>query len=80
MNTNNEKKLTKSLDDYVLRGVLGGIAEFYGWSSTTLRFVFVFLSISTAAFPGLLIYIALAILMPEPEDPKKFNLEDYRVQ
>jgi len=73
-------KLTKSLDDYAVAGVLGGLSEYLGWSSTLLRVVFAILTIFTAAFPGITIYIILAILMPKPEEPKRFDIEDFRVQ
>ena len=53
-------KLTRSRDDRVIAGVAGGIGEYFGWSSTMLRFIF----IVTGA--GLGVYIILMILMPEP--------------
>ena len=74
MNGNQRKKLTRSRDDRVFAGVVGGIAEYFGWSSTVLRLVFV---LSGA---GLGLYIILMILMPEPDVPKKFNLDDFRTQ
>ena len=61
MNANQGKKLTRSRDDRVVAGVIGGIAEYLGWSSTALRWVCV---LSGA---GLGIYIILMILMPEPD-------------
>jgi len=72
--------LRKSRGDYALRGVLGGIAEYFGWSSLRLRIVFMLLMVLTAAFPGLLVYLSLVILMPEPKPEAEFRLQDYREQ
>lgn len=56
---------TRARDDRMIAGVLGGIARRYGWSSTVLRVVFVLVSILSAAFPGILVYLILWLLMPE---------------
>lgn len=55
----------RSRHDRMIAGVLGGIARRYGWSSTLLRIVFVVVSILSAAFPGILVYLILWLLMPE---------------
>ena len=59
--------LRRSRSDRILGGVLGGIAAHYGWDSTVLRVVFVVVSVLSVAFPGILIYIALWIIMPDAE-------------
>ena len=56
---------TRSRDDRMIAGVLGGIAHRYGWNSTVLRIVFVLVSIASVAFPGILVYLILWLLMPE---------------
>ncbi len=61
-----DKRLTKS-ENRMLSGVCGGIAEYLGWDATLVRVVYALLSICSAGFPGLLIYIILAILMPSKE-------------
>jgi phage shock protein PspC (stress-responsive transcriptional regulator) len=48
-------------------GVCGGIAERHGWSPGKVRFVYVLVSILSAAFPGTLVYIVLWFLMPEAD-------------
>jgi len=63
---NESKKLTKSTDKK-LGGVCAGIAEYLGWDITATRVLYLLLSIFSACFPGLLLYIILAILMPNPE-------------
>ena len=57
--------LHRSRNDRILGGVLGGIAAHYGWDATVLRVVYVIVSILSVAFPGILIYIALWIIMPD---------------
>ena len=46
-------------------GVCGGLAEWLGWDPTLVRVLYVLVSIGSAAFPGLLVYVILWILMPE---------------
>ncbi len=61
-----QKKLYKSSQDKMLCGVLGGFAEYLGIDSTLIRLIFALASVFTAAFPGLLVYIICAIVIPEP--------------
>jgi phage shock protein PspC (stress-responsive transcriptional regulator) len=56
--------LQRSQEHRVLAGVCGGIAEWLGWSPTVVRVLFVIVSIASAAFPGILVYLALWVLMP----------------
>ena len=58
------KNLTKSPDNVVLTGTLGGIAEFIGIDATIVRVVCVFLSLVTTGFPGVLLYIVMALVIP----------------
>lgn len=58
------KRLTKSSNNVVLTGSLAGIAEWLGIDPTIVRVLFVIISFFSAAFPGLLVYIILAIVMP----------------
>jgi len=60
----NGKPLTRSRSDKVLFGVCGGVARWLGWDSTLFRVVYVLVSVCSAAFPGILVYIILAIVMP----------------
>jgi phage shock protein PspC (stress-responsive transcriptional regulator) len=56
---------TRSRHDRMIAGVMGGIARRFGWNSTLLRTIFVIVSIASAAFPGILVYLILWLLMPE---------------
>ncbi len=58
-------KLTKSSHDRMIAGVCGGLANHFDLDPTLVRAGFVLLSIFSAAFPGLLVYIILAIIMPD---------------
>jgi phage shock protein PspC (stress-responsive transcriptional regulator) len=60
--------LQRSRDQRVLAGVCGGIAEWLGWSPALVRLLYVIVSVASAAFPGILAYVILWILMPERED------------
>ncbi len=54
--------------DRMLGGVCGGLAERYGWSPTRVRIGYVAISILSAAFPGILVYLILWFVMPAPEE------------
>lgn len=58
------KQLTKSTYDKKIAGVCGGIAEYFGVDATVIRVGFVVLSLLSAAFPGLLVYFVLWLIMP----------------
>ena len=62
---NVQPTLSRSRDDRVLAGVMGGIARRFGWNSTLVRVLFVVLSILSAAFPGIIVYLILWLLIPE---------------
>ncbi len=62
------KKLQKSKDNEILFGVLGGIAEYFGIDPVLVRVIFFVLAVGSMG-TFILIYIALAIIMPdEPEE------------
>ena len=57
------KKMYRS-SNRILAGVCGGIAEYFDVDPTLIRVVYLILSLFSAGFPGLLLYIILMILMP----------------
>ena len=61
------RTLWRSRHDRMIAGVIGGIARRYGWNSTLLRMVYVLVSIASAAFPGILVYLILWLLIPEED-------------
>ena len=57
------RRLTRSRDK-MIAGVCAGIAEYFGWDVTLFRVVYVIVSIISAAFPGILVYLVLWVVMP----------------
>jgi len=51
----------------MLLGVCGGLAKWLGWDPTLVRVGFVLLSICSVAFPGIVVYVVLAVVMPVGE-------------
>lgn len=49
----------------IFAGVCGGIAEWLGWDPTLVRIVYVLGSLISIAFPGLLVYLILWVVMPK---------------
>jgi phage shock protein PspC (stress-responsive transcriptional regulator) len=49
----------------MLTGVCGGIAEWLGWDPTVVRILYVVGSTVSIAFPGMLVYVILWLIMPE---------------
>lgn len=63
-----DRPLTRSRSDKMLLGVCGGIAKWLGWDPTVVRVAYVLISVCSAAFPGILVYIILGIVMPLGDD------------
>ena len=63
--SNNLVKLHRSRNNRILAGVMGGIAEYVGWSPFWVRLLFVIISSLSVAVPGILIYIVLWLVMPK---------------
>ena len=53
-----------SAHNSMIGGVCGGLAEWLEWDPTLVRVAFVLVSILSAAFPGIIVYIVLWMLMP----------------
>ncbi len=56
--------LIRTTNNKIIAGVCGGLANWLGWDPTLVRVAYVLLSILSAAFPGILVYIILWIVMP----------------
>lgn len=57
-------RLRRSRTDKMIAGVCGGLAEWMDWDPTVVRLAYVLISILSAAFPGLLIYLVLWLVTP----------------
>ena len=71
-----QKKLVRS-SNRVLGGVCGGLADYMDVDPTLVRVIYVALTVFSAAFPGVLLYLILLLLIPEkgPND----NIQDAEV-
>ncbi len=59
-----EKKLRRS-NDKMLAGVCAGLAEYFGLEVSMVRIGYVAISIFSVGFPGLVLYIAMALIIPQ---------------
>ena len=57
--------LYRSRRNSIIAGVCGGLAEWLGWSPTWVRLLYILISILSVAFPGIIVYIILWIVMPK---------------
>ena len=57
--------LRRSRSDRVIGGVVAGLAKYLGIDVTLARVLYVLISVLSAAFPGILVYIILWIVTPE---------------
>jgi phage shock protein PspC (stress-responsive transcriptional regulator) len=57
--------------DRMIAGVCGGLAERFGWPVNRVRVAYVLLSILSAAFPGILVYLLLWFVMPDADEPPR---------
>lgn len=51
-------------EDRLLGGVCSGIAEYFKLDPTMVRLGYVLLSVLSAAFPGLLVYVIMWLVVP----------------
>jgi phage shock protein C len=61
------KVLRRSRTNRMIGGVMGGLAEYFGLDPSLLRIVYVIGSIFSAAFPGILVYIIMWVVIPKAE-------------
>lgn len=62
------KKLYKKTSEKKICGVCAGLAEYLNIDVTVVRVLFVLLSLFTTGFPGLLVYVIMALVMPDEDD------------
>jgi phage shock protein C len=60
-------ELKRSKSDRMIAGVCGGLARWLDWDPTAVRLLYVLASIGSFGFPGLTVYIILALVMPADE-------------
>jgi phage shock protein C len=60
-----KKSLRRSRNNRIIAGVVGGLSEYIGIDPALGRVLYVLISIFSAAFPGILVYILLWLIIPE---------------
>jgi phage shock protein C len=70
-----KRKLYRSYNR-IFAGVCGGLADYFNVDPTLVRVLYVVLSVCSAAFPGLLVYILLMLIIPERPFPFDGNDSD----
>lgn len=80
---NPEKRLVRSRTDRLIFGVCGGLGQYLGVDSNLVRLAFVVLTLFSGA--GILLYLALALIMPAegaaeipPREALRENLRELR--
>ncbi|TFG87280.1 MAG: PspC domain-containing protein [Chromatiales bacterium] len=64
-------RLYRSSKDKMIAGVCGGIAEWLDWDPTVVRLTYIVLSLLSAAFPGILVYLILWLVTPPAEESSR---------
>ncbi|HEX5354561.1 MAG TPA: PspC domain-containing protein [Rhodanobacteraceae bacterium] len=59
--------LRRSRRDRMVAGVVGGLADYFGLDPALARIIYVLVSIFSVAFPGIIVYIILWILIPQED-------------
>jgi phage shock protein PspC (stress-responsive transcriptional regulator) len=63
--TEDDARLRRTRSNKMIAGVIGGLARYFGFDPTMARIIYVVLSVVSVAFPGILVYILLWVIMPE---------------
>ena len=63
--TEDDGRLRRSRSNRMIAGVIGGLARYFSIDPTMARVIYVILSVVSVAFPGILVYILLWLIMPE---------------
>jgi phage shock protein PspC (stress-responsive transcriptional regulator) len=62
---NRSTGVTRDKRNGMIGGVCAGLARHFGWSVMGTRVVYVLASIVSAAFPGIIVYLVLWLVLPE---------------
>ncbi len=73
--SNMKGPLRRSRTHRMIGGVVAGWADYLGMDITLARALYVLISIFSAAFPGILVYIIFWILTPEEPAPIEGQLQ-----
>lgn len=59
------KVLRRPRSKRMIAGVVAGLADYIGMDPVLARVLYVLISVFSAAFPGILVYLILWVVMPE---------------
>ena len=60
--------LRRSRSNRMLGGVVAGLANYLGMDVSLARVLYVLISIFSAAFPGILVYLILWVVVPQEDE------------
>lgn len=60
-----EKKLYRSADNKIVAGIMGGLGEYFDTDPVLFRVFYLVFTVFTGAFPGILGYVALMLVVPK---------------
>ena len=63
------RRLYRSATNRIWAGVCGGLAEHFGWDPSATRVGYAILTIFTGIFPMLILYVVMAMVVPEGSIP-----------
>lgn len=61
------RQLKRSNKNRMIAGVCGGLAEYFHMDPTIVRIIYVLVSVISVAFPGILVYLILWVVIPQSE-------------
>ena len=59
-----ERPLRRSPDRKMIAGVIGGLSEYFDRDPGLLRLLYVVVSVVSAGFPGIIVYVILWLVIP----------------
>jgi phage shock protein C len=64
----------------MIAGVVSGLANYFDLDVTLARVLYVAISVCSAAFPGVLVYVLLWILMPQDAGSTQGSADEIKVE
>lgn len=69
--TDSTAPLRRSRSNRMIAGVVAGLARYLGMDVSLARVLYVLISIFSAAFPGILVYVIFWLVVPQEEDAEQ---------
>ena len=69
--TGEPKRLYRSRGDVKIAGVLGGVAEYFGFDPSWVRIAYVILTLITGVVPLAFLYVVMMFVVPKAPRPAK---------